>query len=94
MEKKNWIVGICCTDADGVNLYRVYGTKDQVKQYLVDCLLSDKDNDPDMYEYGDETVDEVSEERDGTLNAFATYSSYHIDYSAKSEDNCEIEELN
>ena len=90
---QNWIVGICCTESDGVNLYRVNGTKEQVKKYLIDCVREDKQNDEDSWDYGDEDIAEIREERDGSMSAFATYSDYHIDYTAIPESKAEIEYL-
>ena len=91
----NWIVGICNTAGDGIALRRVCGTKDQVKEYLAELVNDDKDTirteDPDAYdtEEDDEEemfcADDVEEDYWGCLQASATYSTYHIDYTAAPE---------
>ena len=103
MDKQNWIIGICCTEADGVSIIRVNGTKDQVKQYLVDMAVNDMLNEYESIEDAIEeygcwctTKPEDVEETDGgkELNAYGTYSDYHIDYTARLEDAVKIEKLN
>ena len=83
MAKRNWIVSVCNTEADGVWITRVKGTKRQVKKYMLKLAAEDEAECEDEYEYGPETVDDVEESNDGKeLNAYATYSTYHIDYTA------------
>lgn len=84
-EKYTWLVGTCGTESDGVDLERVYGTKEQVKRYLVSCVLEDKDGSCDNWEYGTETVDQVEERHNGNLYAYGAYSGSHIDYEATRE---------
>ena len=43
MEKKVWIVGFGGSDYDGVTLRRFYGTKEEMKQSLVDECKSQRD---------------------------------------------------
>lgn len=44
-------------------------------------LNADRENDAGAFDYGTETLDEIDD--NGTeLNAYATYFSYHIDYTA------------
>ena len=92
----NWLVGICNTDGEGVTLRRVCGTKDQVKEYLARLVNEDKDliktEDPSAYDTEDEDdeeevfcADDVEEDFWGCLQASATYSTYHIDYTAAPE---------
>ena len=102
-KKQNWIIGVCCTESDGIYIGRVHGTKGQVKEYLATLAVEDMLN---AYDSLEEAVDEygnycttkaseVDESDDGKeLNAYGTYSDYHIDYTARLEDDVEIEELN
>lgn len=81
--KEQWIIGICNTEGDGVDLVGFYGTEDEMKAELVGMVHSDSEED-DSYEYGTEDVNEVSIRYGGTeLYAYGCYSDYHIDYSAK-----------
>ncbi len=81
--KEQWIIGICNTDSDGVDLVGFYGTEDEVKAELFGMVQSDREED-DGYEYGTESVDEVEVRWNGTeLYAYGCYYDYHIDYSAK-----------
>ena len=85
--KKNWTIGICCSESDGVDTFRVRGTKTQVKKYLVNCVKSDKENDEDKFDMGTLNVKDIDEDKyTSELSAYATYSDYHIDYTARPED--------
>lgn len=86
LNDKNWVIGICCSEADGVDVFRVHGTEAQVKKYLANCVQADREVDEDKYESGTESADQVSVDADtGELNAYGTYSDYHIDYTARIE---------
>ena len=88
MEKKEqkkelWLVGRSGTTTDGVFFDKVYGTKKQVKKYLFDQVMEERESDPfNHWDFGTESVDEVEERPDGTLYAFGCYSDTHTDYSA------------
>lgn len=92
-EKKNWAIAVCNTDADGIAQSRVYGTKEDVKGYLVALVKSDKKKDSLMWEGGYTRKKDVFERADGSLYACGVYSSYHIDYTAKPEDRMEVKAL-
>ena len=83
MNKADWIIAIANSDSDGVTIRRFFGTEDDVKSLLVSLVKEDKENDEEGYEYGTESVDEVEADRSGRFDAYATYSGYHIDYSAE-----------
>lgn len=76
-----WIIAICNTEADGITVRKAFGDEEKIRKVLVGMLLEDKENDPDAYDYGTESPEDVTEEW-GALNAYATYSNYHIDYTA------------
>lgn len=81
MENDEWIITIADTSVDGVAINRFYGSKKEVKELLLKLLNADRENDAGAFDYGTETVDEI--DNNGTeLNAYATYFSYHIDYTA------------
>lgn len=81
--KEEWIIGICNTDGDGVDLIGFYGTEAEVKAKLVEMVQEDK-LEGGRYEYGTESIDNVGVRWNGTeLYAYGCYSNYHIDYSAK-----------
>lgn len=84
-EKQNYLIGICNTDADGVVQYRVIGTKRQVQRHLVALVKEDRRNDTDGYNYGTEELNDVTEDAEGCMQAYAAYSNYHIDYTATPE---------
>lgn len=91
-KKNTWIIGICCTDGEGVCLYTVYGTIHQVKKHLMNQLKECVDYDPESYDkdfstnsineieeiYADEDLKEVIE-----LNAHASFFVYHTKLSAR-----------
>lgn len=81
--KEQWIIGVCNTDGDGVDLIGFYGTEEEAKEKLVQMVQADRLED-DGYDYGTESIDNVSVRWNGTeLYAYGCYSDYHIDYSAK-----------
>ena len=81
--KEKWIIGICNTDCDGVDLISFFGTEEEMKAKLVEMVKDDR-NEDDGYEYGTESIDDVDTRRNGTeLYAYGCYYDYHIDYSAK-----------
>lgn len=81
MEKKIWLVGIGGTNADGVIMMRISATEQEIKEFLVNLVKEDKFTDPEAWEYGTDTVDEISNGVKG-FYAYAVYSDYHIDYQA------------
>ena len=36
--KEQWIIGICDTSEDGVDLISFYGTETEVKEKLIECI--------------------------------------------------------
>ena len=100
MEKHDWIIGICCSASDGVNLWKFSGTKDEVKAKLFSLIEEDRENDFETWEHGTESIDEIAERNtireivEGNcvpeLYGYGSYYDYHIDYSAKVIDHIEI----
>lgn len=76
-----WIIAIADTSLDGIIINRFNGNKKEVKELLLKLLDKDKKNNAGAFDYCTETVDEIDD--NGTeLNAYATYFSHHIDYTA------------
>ena len=84
-EKKTYIVGMCCSEADGVRLSKVIGTEDQMKKYLARCVRDDRDADKESFDNGTTAAKDIDVSKNGELNGYGTYSDYHIDYTAKPE---------
>ena len=92
--KYQWIIGICCSENDGVKLYKYTGTVKKMKKRLLRLIKEDKKNDKENWDFGSETVAELSDESNGEETCFCgygSYSYYHIDYMAERVSN--IEEL-
>lgn len=83
MNRTDWIIAIANSASDGIIIRRFFGTEDEVKNLLVCLVVEDKENDEDGYEYGTESSADVETDGIGRFNAYATYSDYHIDYSAE-----------
>lgn len=79
----DWIIGISGSELSDVITEIVHGTTDEVKNYLVTCVQSDRDGDKDEWDSGTENTSEVSYNDDGTLYAFGNYKGYHMDYTAR-----------
>ena len=82
MEKKVYIIGIGGSNIDRVIIGRVIGTENQVKEYLLQLVKEDKENDEDNYEHGTETIDDIEIMQLGEMNAYGCYYDCHIDYTA------------
>ena len=93
MDRYDWIIGICCSASDGVNLLKSSGTKDEIKAKLFSLIEEDRENDDETWEHGTESVNEIEERNtikeivEGDcvpeLYGYGSYYDYHIDYSAK-----------
>lgn len=80
---EEWIIVVGSSDY-GPSVSKFTGTKDEVKKLLmamVDDDRNSKDRDTDDFEYGTESIDEITEEGN-TLNAYSVFSSYHVNYVA------------
>lgn len=83
-----WIIGICNSEGNGVNLLRFIGTDAEAKEELLHHVMDDKQNDMDTYDSGTESLDEI-EKVDHSFYAYGNYRDYHIEYTAKKLYNLE-----
>lgn len=86
MDRYDWIIGVCCSGADGVELFRFYGSKDDVKQMLLSLINNDRNNDEECWDFGCESLDDIVSQDNGRgyeFYGYGCYYDYHIDYSAK-----------
>lgn len=90
-KRQDWIIGIACTENDGVFMRLCKNmTTTEVKKLLVHLVKQDKNNDIDDFDYGtinikdiEETYVRINDEhRLYSLEANACFSNYHIDYTA------------
>ncbi len=81
--RKDWIIAVSNSKADGVVINRFYGTEQEVKELLIRMVQEDRENDEESFECSTEEPEDVEDCGSGTLNASATYTHYHIDYTAK-----------
>ena len=83
--KADWIITAASSEANGIAVYNLHGSIDDVKQTLVAFAASDRKNDEHCYEHGCKSVDDVIDSSDGCgwlFSAYSTYDNYHIDYQA------------
>ena len=92
MEKRNWIIGIGGSDYDDVLMYRVRGTYDDVKKYLWDMILSDREYKTD-FDFGTESINDIRCLDDCYMYGFNCFENYHNDFVARLEYEIEIIEL-
>jgi hypothetical protein len=60
--KRDWIIGICNTNCDGVELYRFHGDNLEVRRKLLDLVKQNKEDDEhNDYEYGCESMDDIEQ---------------------------------
>lgn len=82
IERTEWIISESNTDVDGIIMHRFLGTENEVKKILLHLVKKSEENDPYEYEHGTEDTEEVESEYQGHLYAYASFSSYHIDFTA------------
>lgn len=80
--KIDWIIAECCSEADGAELRRFFGSEAEVRMLLLQLVRESRENDPDSYDNGTESEEEVGSYCSGWLNAYASFSSYHVDFTA------------
>lgn len=76
-----WILGIGGSEVDDVVTELLRGTLKQALKYMLKAVKNDRGNDPDKWENGAETLDDIHETRKGHYCASGNYYDYHIDYS-------------
>ena len=83
MEKRDWIVAICNSASDGIDILKFRGSKQEMKEKLLSLIKEDKDNeDFNIWEYGTESIDEIRD-YDVELYGYGCYCDYHTDYTAR-----------
>ena len=84
--RRKWIIGVGGSLMDDVRVFTFTGTKKQAKQKLLDMVNEDRREEEacngEEWWSGTESVDEVDEQADDHLYAYACWDNYHIDYSA------------
>ena len=83
--KINWVIGVCCTDGDGVEIYRVYGTKKQVMEYIRDMMRKERKEDSWKYDYCIKVAENKCSWTQGYIYGCNVFHDYHTDYSAYPE---------
>ena len=92
MDRYDWIIGVCSSEASGVRLLRYRGSITEAKEKLISLIAEDKANDEENWYGGCETVDDISSEDNGlgyelygygNYQDYDNYRDYHIEYTAK-----------
>ncbi len=83
-EKKSWLIGMGGSDADNVFISRFFGTKNEVKQYLVKKIKEYREDTDDIWDHGTECATEVTP-KGSALYAYGCFNDHHIDYVAREE---------
>lgn len=78
----DWIITTGSSETDGAEVNRFFGSEAEVKMLLLQLVRESRENDPDNYENGTESEEEIASYRPGWLDAYASFSSYHIDFTA------------
>lgn len=93
--KKNWVIAKCCSGADGVSVYPCYGTKNQVKRYMMKLIREERACNKGDYEFGTNSVKELEGNHlaEGELYGVNCFYDCHTDYSAYRMSDLGIEDL-
>ena len=54
----DWIISVCSSEGDGIDLYRLRGTTEEVKEAIVKFILMNKNEDLRRWENGTESTAE------------------------------------
>ncbi len=84
-EIKTYIVGICSSEANSVNLSRVIGTEKMVKHYIAKLVRDDISDYETNFAEGTTDANDVTVDESGVLNGYLHFSDYHITYTASPE---------
>jgi hypothetical protein len=89
-DDKIWLIGISGTDMDDVMIHKFRGTLEEVKQHLVSLVRRDRFRHNDIWEHGTLITEDIRViENTNRLYAYGSYSSFHNDYTAMLEEECE-----
>lgn len=80
-DKCIWIVGYGGSDNDGVVFDVIQGNKDDVKKYLASAAEDIRNESPEDFDFGTESIDEV-QERECSLYAYVCFCDNHVDIEA------------
>lgn len=83
---KEWIIGICSSENDGIDLHRFKGSVEEVKRKLVDLVEKDMHEDKENWEFGSLDLNLITDQSNGCEHefyAYGCYSNYHVDYTAR-----------
>lgn len=90
--KEKWIIGIGGSDMDSVNVEMVEGTEEQVKNYLFNLIIEDRkietEGCEEYFDFGTESVQELTIRQNGNIYGFNCYQDKHIDYEAEKYTHC------
>lgn len=92
-KKENWIIGVGGSELDGVDIYRVFGRKTQVKQKMLQLIQETQSLDEDSYESGTETIEDIEERPNGSLYACVCFWYSHVDCEAVREKDIQVNQL-
>lgn len=84
-ERRNWLVNIFSENDYECSIYRVCGTKDEVKKYLAGLAAQDREREYGEYEDGTESAEGVVEVGGERLSAYADFGGRIIYYTARPE---------
>lgn len=81
-ERFDWIITEGNSENDGTEVHRFFGSEAEVKMLLLQLVRESRENDADNYDNGTESEEEIASYRPGRLDAYVSFSSYHIDFTA------------
>ena len=89
--RMNWVIRVCCSGSDGVDIHRVYGNKEDVIDYMNDLMKVERQEKFDDIDegFGGTDVVDVSEKHNtalGVLYGCNCFYDSHTDYSAYPEE--------
>lgn len=90
----HWIIAAHNSDGDDIALYKKFGDENDVRAEIAKMIQEAKDANSDQWDddvYIINGASVVTENPDGSLYGCAAFFDYHIDYTARRED--EIPEL-
>lgn len=79
--KQEWIITVSGSNSDGAYVERVYGTPEQIREYIIKLIKGDIESNKEAFDSGTTDVSALTYTESYAFG-YAVYADYHVDYQA------------